>query len=171
MKTKRVPKRPKKKTLYIGCAINNLPANKKDEFLGMVADLKRKLRKKFRILEFMSAIKADATAEEIYWRDIHVCVKSADAMVAICDHPSTGLGYEMAVAIEERGIPVLAMAQYLSNVSKLVLGIHGRGADKKAFNFVRYNTVADIPRIVEEQFAIRDHMEKAKRKQVRSAKK
>jgi hypothetical protein len=150
---------PSKKKLYIGCAINNLPDDKKDEFLKMIAGLKKKLSKKFKILDFMGALKKDASPEETYWRDIHECVGTADIMVAICDYPSTGLGYEMAVAIEQRGIPVLALAQYSSKVSNLIPGIHGR-EKKKKYWFTRYRTIEQIPEIIETCFAVRELMDR-----------
>ena len=38
-------------------------------------------------------------------------------MLAICDYPSLGLGYEIATAVERQGIPVLAMAHKDSVIS------------------------------------------------------
>ena len=138
------------KKLYVGCAINNLPEDKKQEFLAMIDGLKNQLRKHFEVLDFLGT--ASSSLENIYTRDIIECVGQADLMVAICDHPSTGLGYEMATAIEVRKIPVLAMAHYQSNVSRLILGIHG---SKKKFNFVRYHSFEQIPSLIKEQFEIR----------------
>jgi hypothetical protein len=130
----------KKPKVYVGCAINNLHPDVKAPFLEMINDVKDKLRDHFEILDFLGT--ASGSPKDTYRQDIVRCVKRADYMVAFCDYPSTGLGYEMATALELRGIPVLALAHKKSNVSRLVLGIHGEG---KEFLFARYTSIDGLP--------------------------
>jgi hypothetical protein len=133
-----------KKKLYIGCALNHVPKDKQD-FLLMIPEIKEKLKKDFDILEFRSSVHDfinnthSFSAKEIYEFDIQDSVMNADVMLAICDYPSLGLGYEMATAIEKRGIPVLAMAHKDSLVSRLILGINHPN-----FQFIRYDSVDEI---------------------------
>ena len=125
------------KKIYVGCALSSLPVGDKDRFLAMIQQVKRGLRGHFEVLEFLGTTLG--TPRDVYMRDIQECVEKTDCMLAICDYGATGLGYEMAIAIEKRGIPVLAMAHTDSQVSRLVIGIPG---DK--FRFMRYNSVEDI---------------------------
>jgi hypothetical protein len=130
-----------KKKLYIGCALTNLSSEKRDELLKNISSLRERLEDKFEVLEFLW-VKMDpskATPDEVYRVDIDECVKSADCMLALCDYPSTGLGYEMATALEKCGIPVLAVAQKDSVVTKLV-----RGINKPNFNFQYYDSFDEV---------------------------
>lgn len=143
----------KMKRLYVGCGISTLPPEVAERFLKSVADVKDKLRENFIVLDFLGT--GAATPKEVYRRDIVECVGTADAMLAICDYPSTGLGYEMCAALQVYDIPVLGMSAYTSNVSRLIVGIHGEDKPLK-YNFVHYPSFDDIPKIVAEQFKIRD---------------
>ncbi len=126
-----------KKRLYVGCAINNLAPDERKRFLGQISDLKDELREHFEVLDFVGD--AEATSETIYKHDIHDCVGTADCMLAVCNHPSTGLGYEMGTAIEKYDIPVLAVAHTNSSVTRLIQGIMG-----KKFRFERYKEWSEI---------------------------
>ncbi|MBI3888248.1 hypothetical protein HY311_00435 [Candidatus Nomurabacteria bacterium] len=126
-----------KKKLYVGCALTVVPAEKKDFFWGMIKDIKKELSKSFEILEFKGL--GDHTPQEVYDFDIRECVMKADFMLAICDYPSLGLGYEIATSVEKLGIPVLAVAHKDSVVAKLI-----RGIDHKNFHFIYYNSVDEI---------------------------
>jgi hypothetical protein len=130
-----------KKKLYIGCALTRLPAEQEKDFLKMLADLKVGLKDYFDILEFkgVTGLAPMASPEEVYIHDINNCVKEADCMLAICDYPSLGLGYEIATAVEKQGIPVLAVAHKDMLVSKLI-----RGIDHKDFKFMYYNSADEI---------------------------
>ncbi|MBP6060710.1 MAG: hypothetical protein KA515_01745 [Candidatus Pacebacteria bacterium] len=130
-----------KKKLYIGCALTRLPKKEEKDFLKMLADLKIGLKDHFEILEFkgVTGLAEDATPPEVYIWDINNCVKRADCMLAICDHPSLGLGYEIATAVEKQGIPVLALAHKDALVTKLI-----RGIDHKDFQFIYYSSVDEI---------------------------
>ncbi len=132
-----------KKKLYIGCSLTLLPLGKKDTFLKMIKEIKVKLSKSFEILEFLGIddlqTEKPFTSQEIYNFDIQERLMKADCMLAICDYPSIGLGYEMATAIEKRGIPVLAMAHKDQVVGRII-----RGIDHPNFHFVYYNSVDEI---------------------------
>lgn len=130
-----------KKKLYVGCAINNLPKEIKEHFLKQISDLKDSLRNDFDVMDFIGI--ADGDPKLIYDHDIINCVGNADCMLAICDYPSTGLGYEIATAVEKRGIPVLAVAQKNSSVTRLVIGIN-----KKDFLFERYESLLEVKDMV-----------------------
>ena len=126
-----------KKKLYVGCAINNLSPEDKRRFLGQIASLKDSLRNHFEVLDFVGD--ASAPVEAIYTHDIHNCVGQADCMLAICDHPSTGMGYELGTAIEKHDIPVLAVAHKDSSVTRLLQGV-----TSKKFKFQRYGDWSEI---------------------------
>lgn len=127
-----------KKKLYVGCAINGLQPELKQRFLAEIAQMKDQFRKHFEVLDFLGT--AIGSPRDTYDQDITECVMKADCMLAICDHPSTGLGFEIAVALFQRKIPVLAMAHESSSVSRLILGIHGH-----QFEFENYDYFGDIP--------------------------
>lgn len=127
------------KKVYVGCALMNLPPEEKEAFLARINELKSGLRSRgYDVIEFLYSL-GNGTPEEIYTYDIHQCVGSADAMLAVCDYPSLGLGYEMATAIEKRGIPVLAVAHESSKVSSLIQGI-----THPNFTFERYGSLDEV---------------------------
>src|SRR3989344_1788075 len=132
-----------KKKLYVSCSLTIIPPDKKDSFLAMIKEIKKELSKNFEILEFLGIddLKTDKpfTSQEIYNYDIKKCVMEADCMLAICDYPSLGVGYEMAVCVEKRGIPVLAMAHKDAVVARLI-----RGIDHPSFQFMYYNSTDEI---------------------------
>jgi hypothetical protein len=132
-----------KKKLYIGCALTNLPADKRGVLLEMISDIKKELSKHFEILVFkgVSDLGSDhpLSAKEIYDFDIKECVLKANYMLAIVDYPSLGLGYEIATAVEKMGIPVLAVAQKDSVVTRVIVGI-----DHPNFQFFYYNSAQEI---------------------------
>lgn len=129
-----------KKKLYIGCALTRLPPDREDFFLKRVAEIKKELSKHFEVMEFLGVTAASTEAPvKVYTHDIKNSIMKADCMLAICDYPSLGLGYELATAVEKRGIPVLAIAHKDSRVSNLI-----RGIDHKNFQFVFYDSIDEI---------------------------
>jgi predicted metal-binding protein len=132
-----------KKKLYIGCALTNLPADKRDALLEMISEIKKELSKTFEILVFKGVSDLGSSkplsVKEIYDFDIKECVMKAECMLAIVDYPSLGLGYEIATAVEKMGIPVLAVAHKDSIVTRLIMGI-----DHKNFKFFNYNSAEEI---------------------------
>ena len=130
--------------VYVGCAILGLGDSERKVFLKKVVLLKDLIRAQgFEVMEFIGRM--DAPSREVYQNDIVECVGTCDGMLAICDHPSTGMGYELATVIEKRGLPVLAVARTGSVVSKVILGI-----SKPNFRFERYNDLLkDVPILLE----------------------
>lgn len=119
--------------LYFTCALAGLSA---DYRASMVA-FRETLKERFEVLEFCDA---NVVGEEaLYQHDIHVCVATADVMLAVVDERATGLGYELGTMIEKHGKPVLAVAQHGSLVSPLI-----RGITHPAFRFVRYSSLAEV---------------------------
>lgn len=105
----------KKVKVYVGCSLTHAPL----EFREEVAALKTKLKSICEVLEFLGL--NGGTAREVYEHDINNCVRKCDIFVAICDYPSTGLGWEMAVQSEDRRMPTIAVAHENSKVTLLVL--------------------------------------------------
>lgn len=131
--------------IYVGCSLTQAP----QKFRRDVEDLKESLRRKgWRVADFVG-LSGGTSAEEcraVYTHDIKRFVSECDLLVAICDFPALGLGYEMGTAIEKRGIPVLAVAHEKSHVTRLVLGI-----DHPRYTFRRYRSLSEVPVMVEEK--------------------
>ena len=127
---------------YVACALTCVPGERKGEFEQRLALVKRTLQDHgYEILEFVGLI--GGSSEDVYRHDIHECVGKADILVALCDYPGTGLGYELCYAVEVRKIPVLAVAHISSVVTRLVLGI-----DMEKYEFYRYGNVFDLEHCV-----------------------
>lgn len=103
-------------TLYVGCGL----AHVTEEFRMSMEAMKRDLRNTFEVLEFVGL--TAGTERDVYQWDVEHCVETCDLFLAICDEASSGLGYELAIAVRERGIPVLAVAHNDAKVSRLILG-------------------------------------------------
>jgi hypothetical protein len=134
-----------KKKLYVGCGLTLAS----QEFKDHVEELKGELRRDWDVLEFLGLVAGSAA--DVYQRDIVENVGSCDAFVAIADEPSIGLGYELAIAVEQHRKPVLATAHVNSKVTRMLLGaaeVHPNMA------FEQYeDMVADVPGLVRVQFA------------------
>ena len=121
--------------LYVGCGLTYAPEHFKRE----VEDLKDNLRADYKILDFVG--EKPATNAEVYLWDIEECVKGCDAMLAIVDHPSIGLGWEMCTA-DHGGKPTLFVARVGREVSRLVLGA---AEVLPSFEFERYEDLWEVP--------------------------
>lgn len=121
-----------KKKLYFGCALAGLPA----EHRSAMITIREGLKDHFEVLEFCPA---GTDPREIYEHDINNCVASADLMVAMCDKPSLGLGYEMSTMVEKHHKPLLILAHNDSQVSSLILGISNSKCE-----FRRYSDTSEI---------------------------
>jgi|SRR5687767_9411936 len=134
-----------KKRLYVGCGLTL----SSQEFKDQVEALKTELRKDWDVLEFLGLVAG--TAADVYRRDIVENVGSCDAFVAIADEPSIGLGYELAIAVEQHRKPVLATAHTSSRITRMLLGaaeVHPNMA------FEPYeDMVTGVPELVRVQFA------------------
>lgn len=124
-------------SLYVGCALTYAT----EEFKENVQILKDKLKDVCNVLEFIGLV--NGTAQDVYNHDINVCVRGCDLFVGICDQASIGLGYELAVQVEDRKMPALAVAQVDSKVTRLVLGIN-----KPNFEFRSYQDFDDLYNII-----------------------
>lgn len=124
-----------KPKLYIGCSLSGAP----DDFVQAVEVFKRSLQSdEYDVLEFVGKI--GGTNTQVYEWDIDKCVRRCDAMVAICDLPSTGLGWELATAVSTR-VPILAVAHQQSIVSRLILGA---AEVEPTMTFQRYEQLKDV---------------------------
>lgn len=130
----------KKKIVYVGCALTHAT----EEFKQNVQSLKERLKEVCIVLEFIGL--SDGTAYDVYNHDINDNVRSCHLFVAICDQASTGLGYELAVQVEDRKMPALAVAQLDTIVTRLVLGIQ-----QSNFEFRRYKDFSDLYEIILEK--------------------
>lgn len=102
--------------LYVGCGLTDAP----ESFVQSVDAFKASLRGLgHEVFDFVGLV--GGTAADVYNWDIGHCVKNCDAFIAICDYPSTGMGWELSVATN-RKIPVLALAHEKTKVTRLVTG-------------------------------------------------
>lgn len=131
------------RTLYVGCGLTHTS----DTFRESIKKLKERLGTSFKILDFVGL--TSGTNEDVYRWDIEHCVGTCDVFVAICDEASTGLGFELAIATT-RGIPILAVAQKSSLVTRLVLGA---AECNENIHFQRYDTHEDLYQIIITHFA------------------
>jgi len=125
------------KKLYVGCALTYAT----EEFKQEVQSLKERLKEVCHVLEFVGLV--DGTSQDVYHHDINACVRTCDLFVAICDQASIGLGYELAVQVEDRKMPALAVSHVNAKVTRLVLGI-----DKENFEFQTYNDFDHLYEII-----------------------
>ncbi len=126
--------------IYIGCSLTHAPA----DFRNAVEELKKSLRPQYEVFDFLGLEKG--TLQEVYQWDIKKCVAYCDLFVAICDHASLGLGYELGAAVETFDKPVLAIANKNAYVTRLVQGI-----DSPKFSFTRYNDLSEIEGLIHEK--------------------
>lgn len=119
--------------IYVGCALTHAP----EEFRNSVEALKGRLKEIGQVLAFKGLSDANLP-HDVYTHDIIGCVHQCDLLVAICDYPSIGLGWEMAVQTEVRKKPVLAVAHKDTKISKLILDPQLPG-----YEFVRYENLCD----------------------------
>ena len=132
----------RKLRVYVGCSLTHAPV----EFRQSVEELKERLREICEVLSFKGLSDANLP-HDVYTHDIVDCVYKCDLMVAICDYPSIGLGWEMATQIEKRKKPLLAFAHIDSKVTKLILDPRLPG-----YKFIRYkNLCEDICQAVSER--------------------
>lgn len=128
--------------LYVGCGLTHASPG----FVSDVERLKNQLRRRpgLELLDFVGLGDDRMTPRQVWEHDIGGCVEQADAMLAVCDEASIGLGIEMGIAIR-RGIPVLGVALEGRRVTRLVL-------DPTAINyqFRCYRSFEEIPRLLDD---------------------
>lgn len=127
-------------SLYVGCALTNQPRAFEQE----IDDVKANIRLLgHRVLDFVGS-KA-ATPGEVYDHDIgHVT--ACQAMLAIVDHPSLGLGMEIQTAIQLEK-PTLAVARIGRQVTRMVLGA---AENFPFFEFECYEDLDQVPELFDQ---------------------
>lgn len=128
--------------LYVGCSLTQAP----EQFKNDVEAFKTVLKNKHTVFDFIGLV--NGTPHDVYMWDIHKCVATCDALIAVSDYPSLGLGYELGVAIEKLEKPTLILAQTDSKVSRLLYGI-----EKPFVTIQRYADLKGAPALVEEFLA------------------
>ncbi len=129
--------------LYVGCGLTHAP----ETFRNSVDGFKKVLRSNgHEVFDFVGLVAG--TEADVYNWDIGHCVARADLLIGVCDEPSIGLGWELAVAAEKLEIPVLATAHTDSKVTRL---IHGAAEVLPNVQFASYDNLEhDIPPLVDE---------------------
>jgi len=126
----------KKLVIYVGCSLTLAPKS----FILEIIVLKKILKQKYTVLEFLGTVKGTPT--DVFIRDTQ-CVKDCDLFVAECSYPAIGLGYEIGVAIYEKK-PILTLANTNAKVTRMVQGI-----SVPRYKFVRYNNMSEVPLIID----------------------
>jgi len=133
-----------KRKLYVGCGLTFAPQSFKDH----VEQLKSTLREQWEVLEFLGT--TAGAAADVYRHDIIENVGGCDALLAIADEPSFGLGWEVREAVL-LGKPVVAVAHEDSRVTRMLLGA------TLFFPHLRFRTykdmIRDVPGILEAELA------------------
>ena len=123
-----------KKKIYIGCSLTHaIP-----EFRNQIEEFKDSLREEVEVLDFLW-VDDDRlyTPKKIYEHNLD-CVDQCDVFVAECSYPSTGLGYEIALAVQKNK-KILLIAHQDSKVTRMILGI----PPEKAV-FLRYQNLDEV---------------------------
>lgn len=131
--------------MYLGCALKNAPK----EFVDGVIVLRQRIEDElgFEILKFVDlSIEPRPTHEEIFLSDMNQ-IANCDCMVAICDEPSFGLGFEVRTALDLKK-PVLMVATEGRVVSSFPQGVNLPGAA-----FARYTSFDHLISLIKEHFA------------------
>jgi nucleoside 2-deoxyribosyltransferase len=119
------------KKIYVGCSLQHAPV----DFIEGIKQFKESLQGVYEVMEFLGM--SGGSAQDVYEKDSS-CVRICDFFIADCTYPSTGLGIEIGIAIEQKK-PILAIAKNGAKVSRMVLGIPGEN-----FTFLWYNDVNEI---------------------------
>lgn len=131
-----------KQKIYIGCALTYASP----EFRDSIALFKDWLRSQYDVLDFTGVLDGwTILSTEIYAHNRR-CVLNSDLFIAECSYPSTGLGYEIATAIENNK-KILLIAHQDALVTRMILWIPEDQA-----KMVRYNDLEDIFPIVSQMF-------------------
>lgn len=115
-------------SVYVACSLTHASP----EFIAEVELFKKELGTICNILRFLGL--GGHAPYDIYKQDIQECVRKSDLVVAICDYPSIGLGYEMGTQIEGRRMPCLAIAHKKSLVSALIHDMRQPGVEFKRYD-------------------------------------
>jgi len=110
------------KKVYVGCSLTKAP----ESFRQFVVDFKRQLAAggSVEVLEFVGLV--NGTASEVYQVNLINNVKGCDALIAIVDEPSIGLGMEIQYATDLHK-PILCLCAKGTKVTRMVHGAHELG--------------------------------------------
>ena len=118
--------------VYIGCSLGDVPP----EFEMFVQELREAVRARgCEVMEFLG--KERGVPGEVFRHDTKQVLNSS-IVVTLCDYPSTGLGYEICLALSSN-VPVLALARRGVYVSRLI-----RGVDREIYQFKVYDSLQCI---------------------------
>lgn len=123
-----------RKSLYIGCALQNVSEN----FLADIEALKIAAADEWEVLSFVGTDPA-ATPDTVYTTDIDMACR-ADLMVAVADYPSTGLGIELATRTAT-GAPTVVVHHADHTISRMVTGF---AALQPTVTYTTYTDLIDI---------------------------
>src|SRR3989344_2676933 len=129
-----------KRKIYLAHCFSQAP----HDFLNIIQDVRRDLEKEYEILS--CKISEGTSANDFYKESIKNCLPRCDIFVAFCDYPATGLGYELAVALEKYSKPTLGLAQEGIKITRMVQGI-----DHPMYTFKRFKTQEDIIFLIKEK--------------------
>lgn len=120
--------KPKMVKVYVGCALASAP----EDFKVFVSEVKKALVERNRgrivVLEFLGLKRGTET--DVYDTDIGN-VRKCHFFVGFIDHASTGLGYELGVAIEKRRkLPFLILHHQQTMPNRLVAGAVKRHSNR-----------------------------------------
>jgi nucleoside 2-deoxyribosyltransferase len=106
-----------------------------EEYKWEMVKLRSELKKNYEVLEYLGLINGDAA--EVFEHDID-CIKNCDLLLAEISYPSTGLGFEIATALN-LGKKVLAIAKQDAKVTRMILGVNHSN-----FKVMRYSSIQEI---------------------------
>lgn len=128
------------KKIYVGCGLTHAPQSYKDG----IEKLKKELGKKYEVIDFLEP--ENGSDQDVFTHN-STGAKACDLMVADCSHASTGLGFEIATALNNYK-PVLGVAHQNAKVSRFVLGINN-----SLFSLIRYQNLDEVIDAVEKKLA------------------
>jgi|SRR3989344_2902008 len=129
--------------IYIGCSLTQAS----EGFVRKVESLKAHLRAEgHEVADFLGLVAG--TPVDVYETDIHKRVAECEVLVAICDLPSIGLGWEIGTAVEKYHKPVLAVAHKDAKISRLPIGADCERNPN--YWFRRYENLNSVARLVSE---------------------
>ena len=133
--------------IYVACGLTHAP----EEFKISVEGLKRVLREDrgYEVYDFVGL--ENGTPADVYAWDIGRCVGQSDLLVAVCDYPAIGLGWELGTAVEKLQKPTLAVAHQDTHVTRLITG--AADAEAPNYRFRRYHDLEEVPYFVDELLA------------------
>ncbi len=121
------------RTVYIGMALTHAP----DQFRAMYSLLVTRIEAMgIEVLTFVGLTNGDALT--VYDQD-RMCTENADLAIFICDHPSIGLGMEIAFRLATRK-PMLLFSHKNARVTRMLSGC----ALRENISFLTYESPMEI---------------------------